>query len=329
MEREQHPYDTIIDGFGRMRIPRDLTACILWVAGAVLTLYLPFLNVTILRILFAIPLLLFIPGYALVATLFPAARDIGGLERFSLSVALSVALVPLTGLVLTYTPLGLHLDPVVISLGILTIGLCLAAQYRRAKLLPENRFVVPLHEMRQVLSEEFNRIRGTSSIDRILAAILVVAIIASVISLVYVIIVPKEGEMFTEFYILDQDQMAADYPTHLITGINNSVFIGITNHEDRTVNYTVETYLMKMTVNESTNASVISAMDPVDRFTVQAINNQTVISPGSYTAGSTDYNRVEFLLFNDTVPDDRVTGLDRINRSYRNLHLWVSVKPRV
>jgi hypothetical protein len=35
---------------------------------------------------------------------------------------------------------------------------------------------------------------------------------------------------------------------------------------------------------------------------------------------------VEFLLFDETVPGFNVTGSDRINASYRDLHLWVTVR---
>jgi uncharacterized membrane protein len=263
-----------------------------------------------------------------VASFYPAARDLNPFPRLIVSVGLSIAIVPLTGLFLNFTLSGIRLDPMVISLGIFSVLFCLLAQYRRARLSPEERFAVPtVHELREAVSREFFTPDAASRTHRVISLILLVAVIAAALTLVLVITIPKEKEKFTEFFILDKDQMAADYPTHLITGLNNSVFIGITNHEQRTVNYTVETYLMKMTTDESTNTSAISAMDPIDRFTVQVMNNQTVINPGSFTAGSTDYNRVEFLLFNDTVPEDGVTGFDRINRSYRNLHLWVSVKP--
>ncbi len=76
---------------------------------------------------------LFLPGYVTVEALFPKARDLDGIERFALSVGLSLALVPLVGLLLNYTPWGIRLDPIVISLSILTLGIAmvgLGRQYR-------------------------------------------------------------------------------------------------------------------------------------------------------------------------------------------------------
>jgi hypothetical protein len=66
---------------------------------------------------------LFLPGYVTVEALFPKGRDLDGIERFALSVGLSLALVPLVGLLLNYTPWGIRLTPIVISLTILTLGL--------------------------------------------------------------------------------------------------------------------------------------------------------------------------------------------------------------
>lgn len=74
---------------------------------------------------------LFIPGYVTVEALFPKGRELDGIERFALSVGLSLALVPLIGLLLNYTPWGIRLTPIVISLTILTVGLAAAALGRR------------------------------------------------------------------------------------------------------------------------------------------------------------------------------------------------------
>jgi uncharacterized membrane protein len=60
-----------------------------------------------------------------------------GIECLALSVGLSLALVPLVGLLLNYTPWGIRLDPIMISLTILTVGLALVAFARRFRLSVE------------------------------------------------------------------------------------------------------------------------------------------------------------------------------------------------
>lgn len=66
---------------------------------------------------------LFLPGYVAVEALFPRFRELDAIERFALSVGLSLALVPLIGLMLNYTPWGISLTPIVISLTIFTLAL--------------------------------------------------------------------------------------------------------------------------------------------------------------------------------------------------------------
>jgi hypothetical protein len=66
---------------------------------------------------------LFIPGYVTVEALFPKAKELDGIERFALSIGLSLALVPLIGLLLNYTPWGIRLDPIVVSLTMFSLAI--------------------------------------------------------------------------------------------------------------------------------------------------------------------------------------------------------------
>jgi uncharacterized membrane protein len=45
--------------------------------ATVLCIYLPYLNETFLRVISGMPVVLFVPGCALIATLFPGAKDTG------------------------------------------------------------------------------------------------------------------------------------------------------------------------------------------------------------------------------------------------------------
>jgi len=80
---------------------------------------------------------LFIPGYVTVEALFPKGRELDGIERFALSVGLSLALVPLIGLLLNYTPWGIRLTPIVVSLVLFTVGVAVVGVARRFKLAAE------------------------------------------------------------------------------------------------------------------------------------------------------------------------------------------------
>ncbi|MFA5332419.1 MAG: DUF1616 domain-containing protein [Methanoregula sp.] len=302
----------------------DLVACAVWLCTAIACIYIPVINQTPVRILFALPVVLFIPGYALIAALFPDKSDIDLLERIALSFGLSIAVVPLIGLGLNYTPWGIRLDPIVISLGIFTAAMLVIAQYRRALVARENRFYFPYSEMVAGAREELFP-KESSRLDRALSVILVIAILAAVITTIYVIAVPKEGEKFTEFFILGENKMAADYPSKVMTGTMYPMYIGVGNHEYRNISYTVEVWNEQMDFDETTNTSSLKKMDLADRFMLDVGNNATTILPYTLSINRTGYNRVEFLLYNETIPNETVRDMDRVNQSYRDLHLWVTV----
>lgn len=70
---------------------------------------------------------LWLPGYSFIRALFPtenqtetSKHSLDTVERTALSIGLSLALVPLIGLLLNYTPWGIRLTPIVLSLLALT-----------------------------------------------------------------------------------------------------------------------------------------------------------------------------------------------------------------
>ena len=74
---------------------------------------------------------LYVPGFALIEALYPMKDDLERLERLGLSLGLSLALVPLIGLVLNYTPWGIRLDPILVSLMLFTLALGVGGVYRK------------------------------------------------------------------------------------------------------------------------------------------------------------------------------------------------------
>ena len=69
-----------------------------------------------LRIGLGLPFVIFFPGYTLLSALFPKRDDLSGIERVALSFGLSIAVVPLIGLILNYTPWGIKLYPILTSI---------------------------------------------------------------------------------------------------------------------------------------------------------------------------------------------------------------------
>jgi hypothetical protein len=79
-----------------------------------------------LRYVFASLLVVLLPGYSLAEALYPK-KELDKPTRLVVSIGLSLALVPLVGLVLNFTPFGVRLLPVVFSLSGLTFLLLLIA----------------------------------------------------------------------------------------------------------------------------------------------------------------------------------------------------------
>jgi Protein of unknown function (DUF1616) len=80
---------------------------------------------------------LLMPGYALIKALFPvnmpikmSTESLDIAERIALSLGMSLVLVPLVGLLLNYTLLGIRLVPTVLSLFVLTVVFSTFAVFR-------------------------------------------------------------------------------------------------------------------------------------------------------------------------------------------------------
>jgi len=316
----------IIEVFEPANVSKDLVIIAVCAMASVLCIYLPVLTTSPLRVAFGLPMVLFIPGYALIAALFPEKDDIDGIERVALSFGLSIAVVPLIGLALNYTPWGIRLDPIVAALTVFTFAMLAVAHWRRAVVPAEKRFSVPFREMVAGAKEDHFP-EGQSRTDRALSIVLILAILLAIGTTLYVLAVPREGEHFTEFYILGPGGMAADYPTTFTAGSNQSVIIGIGNHEYRNITYTVEVLLTSQTFDPTTNTSSLRDMEMIDRFAVTVPHNQTVEWPFSFTVSRVDMNRLDFLLYDENVPSDDVWGKDRLDAAYRDLHLWIGVMP--
>jgi len=75
--------------------------------------------------------ILFLPGATLIAALYPRAGEMDELERLALSIGLSLAIVPLVGLALNYTPWGITLPPIMVSLAFFSEAMGAAAFVRK------------------------------------------------------------------------------------------------------------------------------------------------------------------------------------------------------
>ena len=229
--------------FYKKRVHTDINIIIFLVVITSIFVLVPPLSTTyVLRIILGVPMVLFLPGYALIAALFPRKDDLGGIERLALSFGMSIAVVPLLGLGLNYTPHGIRLNPILLTLDIFTLIMCAVVVKRRSVLPDSEVFSVPFRAYYRSVYDEV-LLTGRSNVDKILAVVLAISVLLSILMVVYVIVNPKQGEKFTEFYILGAGGMIHDYPIEITLGESGTVIVGISNHEYKTVNYSMDLLL--------------------------------------------------------------------------------------
>nr|HOP09146.1 DUF1616 domain-containing protein [Candidatus Methanofastidiosa archaeon] len=147
-----------------------------------LTIVSVVLDIPIFRQVFGIAFILFCPGYAFISALFVKRREMDYIERIALSFGLSLAIVPLIGLALNYTPYGIRLSPILICNSGFTFAMLFVAFYRRMQMKEDDdgnefgfTYSMPDIDL------------GENRTDRILSVILIISIIVSICTLVYVI----------------------------------------------------------------------------------------------------------------------------------------------
>lgn len=174
------------------------------------------------RVALGLVVVLVIPGFALTSALFAREHDLDGIERLALSLGLSIAVVPLLGLVLNYTPWGIRLVPIVVTLSAFVAAMVAVAFVRRRNLPPGTAFYLP-----------FERASFRST------AYLTVGTVVAIGGVIALASALRPVERFTEFYLLGPGGKLEGYPSTLAPGETFVVILGIGNHEGEAVSYGV------------------------------------------------------------------------------------------
>ncbi|MGE5403256.1 MAG: DUF1616 domain-containing protein [Candidatus Doudnabacteria bacterium] len=285
-------------------IDADLWIVIGYTLVVVATIYLPVVNETIIRSALGLGLILFIPGYSLIAALFPDNRDIDWIERLGLSFGLSIGVSSLVGMALNFTPWSIRLDPIVICLSLFTIVCAVVANKRRHELRPEDRFNKDLGKVwENVKTKMFPD--GEDRLDKALTIMLVLAIITTIATFAYVVMSPRQGELFTELYVLGPDGQASNYPQNYNLGDAKPVIAGVINHEGRSTSYD-----LMVVLNNSTTASQLY----FEQFMLD--DNRTWEKSIEIKPDRIGNNmKLEFLLFKD----------GNTAAAYLDTHIWINV----
>ncbi|MFQ5872305.1 MAG: DUF1616 domain-containing protein [Dehalococcoidia bacterium] len=247
------------------------------------------------RIALGLLLVLFFPGYVLISALYPRREQLEGVNRIALGLGLSLALVPLLGLILNFTPWGIRLTPIVLTLSLWTLVLAAVAWLQRRRVMPQERF-----EIRWAPVAAWIR-KPRRPVDLIVGLSLTLAVLAVIGAVAWRIQLPTPGESFTEFYVSGAQGMLQDYPTTLQVGEAQDYNVGIVNQERETVTYTIRAVL------GDTQVGSIASLTLNDR---DGWEGKISVTPT--TAG--DQQKLELRLYRDAGSE-----------VYRSVHLFVDV----
>jgi uncharacterized membrane protein len=196
-----------------VRRPTDLGLVMIFAAIGLMVTLLPGLP-ELLRAPLALPLVLALPGYALIAAMDPG-RHAGGIERAVMTPALSIAITILGGLLLNLTPWGLRREMWALLLGGFSLAMAGVAVTRRKKIAANPD--APVAPSRPVL-----RLRPQQIALLGMAALLLIG--AVVVARYGALNQPTEG--FTQLWL---QQVAGAAP--------GTVRLGVSNEEQQPVRY--------------------------------------------------------------------------------------------
>lgn len=290
-----------------------------------------------LRTALGLPLVLFLPGYVVVAAAFPAGPNEqeregqrtsvkliatgspGWYERLALSVAISLALLPLFGLVVASTRWGFTTTTVLVSLaGFTGVGMLFAVA-RRARLAADRRFRVP------VGAASTDAYRGLfapdTRFDGALNVVLILSMVLALSAVGYALIAPQSSAATTEYQLLTEtdsgELVASGYPDTLAPGQSRELIVAVSNGADETRTYTVVVEVHR--VAEEDGSLTVLEETELERLELTAQGGattrqrHTVSSP---IAGET--LRINYYFYAGDAPDDA-------SAESADEHLWITV----
>lgn len=285
------------------------------------------------RIPIALPLLVFVPGYAVVASLVPSRRNAasggesrgaGGidaglsrLERLTLAIVASVALVPMVALVANAV-VGVTLGPVLAGLVGLTASAAAVAASRRPTgdgtdrdplaVGDENGAGTPRPDGRVTRGDGRS---AASPLDAVTLAAVAVAAVLLATSAVVAFSDAPTSDAATEFYLVNDTEdgqfVGGDYPRTLEAGETRAFALGIEHGDTATREYTVVARLEP--VDWAANATRVRSATELRRITTTVGPDEPAVRPYRVSvSNASEDRRLTFLLYRGgapTAPDRR------------------------
>lgn len=138
------------------------------------------------------------------------------------------------------------------------------------------------------------------NVDRTISAVILVFIIMGAIGVFYLVLNPIPSEKFTEFYVLDVNGKAINYPSNMSVGEKSNLTVVVVNREYAKSSYQIQ---------------IMQDNQLLKKENITLDNGARKEIPFEFTAGPAGKNKLELKLYK--LPDTRNT--------YRYLYLQVDV----
>lgn len=297
------------------------------------------------RVWIGLPLVMIIPGYAVVSALFPkrapgdldgnvsalgadaiphriqslSKRGLAGAERAALGFAVSVMLVPVYILLIRFSPLGYSIESIVGILASVTVIASLAAFVR-------HRELAPVDNTGYTVAGALAAFRGSlrrPKLDAALSVLVVVCILFAGVSAAFALSAPTDANTFTDFYLVTQtddgEYVEGNYPSSFTAGEPSELFVGIENREQRPMEYTVVVQLQR--VRQQGDEVNVLTRTRLASFSTQVDTGETTYAPTSLAPEALGENfRLTYLLYRGEAPSTPTT-----ENAYRYGFIWVDV----
>jgi uncharacterized membrane protein len=185
------------------------------------------------RIILSFICLIFFPGYALLSALFPKKDALGTTERIVLSFGASIAIVPVIGFILNFSPWGIRLIPILTAVGLFILVLSLIGLIRQQLLSKDLRFII-------TFKFDWPDWHHMTAVKKILAISVIIIATAIIGWTLYFSVSIPEKQSLSEFYILDVKGETKNYPRQVKINDPIDLTAVVINHENQKYGYSIQ-----------------------------------------------------------------------------------------
>lgn len=294
-----------------------------------------------LRVALGAPLLLFLPGYVLVATLFPRASvpedrqradgwsivpvqyaEIDGAERAALSFGLSLAVLPLFGIAIAFSPWPYAADVVVPGLSLLVLVGAAASAARRVAVDPDARFEVPF---RAWAGRLWDFMFDGNGVNTAVNVALVLSVVLSIAVAGYAFAAPQDGERYSELTLVTENEsgeyVAGDYPENFTAGEERDLTVGVENSEQVETEYTIVAQVERVDENASDGGVTVLETSELRRTSMTLDPGERRYDEHAVAPETTGEDlRLSYYLYKGDAPETADA-----DSAYRHAYVWIDV----